>query len=306
MIPAQDAIAKLSRALGGSDAAALAAAALVEADAIGQPRFGISMLDEWTSDASPPPVANGSRAVAWLDCTDSFAPLAVASATLDLAQTAKQLGIGAVFLRGVRGFGRFAPFLRPLADSGLIALAGAEGPPFVAPHGGTRPVVGTNPLAFAMGRGGDRVIIDAASSSMTMADIRSARAEDRPLPTGSAVDAAGAPTNVAADVVALLPRGGQVGSLLGLVVELMAGVAAGGRGDPKGRGVFLVAIDPTVAGEETGWQDKLAALRNDWTGADGHWPRGGGLAPDATLDDAFRDRLDTYLGKMPAEAGGAR
>ena len=64
MIPAQDAIAKLSRALGGSDAAALAAAALVEADAMGQPRFGISMLDEWTSDASPPPVANGSRAVA--------------------------------------------------------------------------------------------------------------------------------------------------------------------------------------------------------------------------------------------------
>ena len=139
----------------------------------------------------------------------------------------------------------------------------------------------------------------AASSSMTIADIRSARAQDRPLPAGSAVDAAGAPTNVAADVAALLPRGGQIGSLLGLVVELMAGVAAGGRGDPKGRGVFLVAIDPTVAGEETGWQDKLAALRNDWTGAGGHWPRGGGLAPDATLDDDFRDRLDAYLGKMP-------
>uniref|UniRef100_A0A9E7ZP82 Ldh family oxidoreductase n=1 Tax=Bosea sp. NBC_00436 TaxID=2969620 RepID=A0A9E7ZP82_9HYPH len=297
MIAVPDAVARLSAALGGSRAAQLAAAALVEADALGLPRFGIAMLDEWAADAAQP--ARGEpQAIRWLDCSTSFAPLAVAAATLDLAIAAQQFGVAAIFLRGVRGFGRLAPFVRHLADTGLVGLAGAEGPPFVAPHGGTRAVIGTNPLAIAMGQGSERVVIDVASSTATMADIRTARATGKTLPDGIALDASGQPTSVASEVAALLPRGGQVGSLLGLVVELMAGVAGGGRGDPKGRGVFLVAFDPVAAGEAIDWQGKLAGLKSDWTTGGGHWPRGGGLPAEAVLDAAFAKRLDAYLARM--------
>lgn len=298
MIRVQDAVERLSAALGGSAAAKLAASALVEADALGLPRFGIAMLDEWTAQASAVPEAVAPQAVSWLDCSASFAPLAVASATLDLAEATRRLGIAAVFLRGVRGFGRLAPFVRHLADAGLAGMAGAEGPPFVAPHGGARPVIGTNPFALAMGHGDDRVIIDIASSSATMADIRNARTDGTPLREGIAVDGEGRPTTIAAEVAALLPRGGQIGSLLGLVVELMAGVAGAGRGDPKGRGVFLLAFDPGAAEERTGWQDKLAALKSDWTGGGGYWPRGGAVSPDTVLDDDFARRFDAYLARM--------
>jgi LDH2 family malate/lactate/ureidoglycolate dehydrogenase len=287
MIRVHDAVERLTAALGGSAAAKLAASALVEADALGLPRFGIAMLDEWTAQASAVPEAVAPQAVSWLDCSASFAPLAVASATLDLAEATRRLGIAAIFLRGVRGFGRLAPFVRHLADAGLVGMAGAEGPPFVAPHGGARPVIGTNPFALAMGHGDDRVIIDIASSSATMADIRNARTDGTPLPT-----------TIAAEVAALLPRGGQIGSLLGLVVELMAGVAGAGRGDAKGRGVFLLAFDPGAAEERTGWQDKLAALKSDWTGGGGYWPRGGAVLPDTVLDDDFARRLDAHLALM--------
>jgi (2R)-3-sulfolactate dehydrogenase (NADP+) len=294
MIAIPDAVARLSAALGGSPAAQLTASALVEADALGLSRFGIALLDEWTADAAPVPAAMGAQAVRWLDCASCFAPLAVAAATLDLTDTARQLGIAAVFLRGVRGFGRLAPFVRHLAEAGLVGLAGAEGPPYVAPHGGTRAVIGTNPLAIAMGQGDARVVIDVASSSATMANIRNARAAGKPLRDGIALDADGKPTSRAAEVAALLPRGGQIGSLLGLVVELMAGVAGGGRGDPNGRGVFILAFDPAAAGD---WQARLAALQRDWIAGGGHWPRGE-LPAEGALDGEFARRLDIHLARM--------
>lgn len=303
MIAIAEAADRLSAALGGTPAAKLAASALIEADALGLSRFGIAMLEEWTADATPVPTRETPQAIGWVDCSSSFAPLAVADATLDLGEAARQFGIAAVFLRGVRGFGRLAPFVRHLADAGLLGIAGAEGPPFVAAHGGTRPVIGTNPLALAIGQGADRVVIDVATSSATMADLRNARVSGTPLPEGIALDGEGRPTSIAAEVAALLPRGGQIGSLLGLVVELMAGVAGGGRGDPKGRGVFLLAVDPARAEEHIDWQARLAALKSDWTGGGGHWPRGGRLSAEAVLDGEFAQRLDAYLARMTSQAG---
>lgn len=305
-----DAIARLAAALGGGPVADLAAAALIEADALGQPRFGIAMLDEWTG-TDQPLLVSGQRlasgqglascqggALGWLDCGGSFAPLAVAAATIDLVAPARHHGVAALFLRGVRGFGRLAPFVRYLADAGLVAIAGAEGPPFVAPHGGTRAVIGTNPLAFAMGQGEARVVIDMASASATMAEIRTARAAGTALNPGIALDGAGRPTTIADEVAALLPRDGQVGSLLGLIVELLAGVAGQGRGDAKGRGVFLLALDPAAAGGSDAWAEKLFALKGDWTNGGGHWPRGGGIDAEAGLDDAFSQRLDAALHRL--------
>ncbi|MBS7707389.1 Ldh family oxidoreductase [Chelatococcus asaccharovorans] len=106
-------------------------------------------------------------------------------------------------------------------------------------------VIGRNLIAFAMGQGDDRVVIDLASASATMADIRNARATGVELPAGNALDRAGRPTTVAADVAALLPRDGNVGSLLGLIVELLAGVAGLAR---LGGGALAAALAGARAG----------------------------------------------------------
>lgn len=302
MITIADAAARLAPVLGGDSAAWLAALALIEADMIGQPRFGLDMLDEWAPDARAIPEPEVLQSVTWLDCAGCFAPHAVAMATLHMVPAARQFGVTAMFLRGVRGFGRLAPFVRHLADEGLLAMAGAEGPPFVAPWQGKRAVIGTNPFALALGRGTDRVVIDMASSATTMAALRSAKVNGTPLPAGLALDATGGPTRMAAEVAALLPRGGQLGSLLGLIVELLAGVAGGGRGDPRGRGVFLLAIDPEHSGGLGDLPARLAALRTDWTTAGGYWPGAQTITEDDEVPDAVLHRLTTHLARMTRAA----
>ncbi|CAH1658211.1 MAG: Ldh family oxidoreductase [Chelatococcus sp.] len=302
MITIAEAIARLSRALGGSAGADLAAAALVEADALGLPRFGIAMLDEWAGRAQEVEACADQGPLRWRDCSASFAPLAVAHATLDIELAARQYGVAAFFLRGVKGFGRLAPFVRRLADAGLVGIAGAEGPPFVAPYDGRSAVIGTNPFAFAIGQGEDRIVVDLATASLTMADVRDARATGRKLPAGKALDHLGRPTSIAADVAALLPRDGRAGSLLGLVVELLAGIAGQGRGDSRGRGVFLMAIDPEAGGDTGHWRELLASLKTEWMDAGGHWPRGGGLAGAGELDDAFAQRLGEHLARITGKA----
>lgn len=300
MISVSEATERLAAALGGGEAARLAAEALVEAEALGLPRFGFDMLDEWQPGQSAPE-AGGTRAVDWRDCSDKFSPIGVAAAVLDLARTAREFGIAAVFLRGVKGFGRLAPFVRHLADQDLLAIAGAEGPPFVAPYGGNRPVIGTNPIALGFGRGEGRIVIDTATSTATMADVKNARMKGKPLKDGVAIDADGRSTTVAADVAALLPRGGQIGSLVGLIVEVLAGVASEGRGDPNGRGVFFIAID---AGRIDDPESLLGQLRRDWTDAGGYWPRGRHVSPDTELDDGVVERLETQLARMAASTQG--
>ncbi|CAH1688614.1 Ldh family oxidoreductase [Hyphomicrobiales bacterium] len=302
MIAIAEAVTRLSRGLGGGPGADLAAAALVEADALGQPQFGIAMLDEWTSKTQEVEAWADQGPLRWRDCAALFAPLAVAHAALDIEVAARQHGVAAFFLRGVKGFGRLAPFVRRLADAGLVGIAGAEGPPFVAPYGGRSPVIGTNPLAFAIGQGDDRIVVDLATASMTMADVRGARAAGRNLPPGKALDHTGLPTTVAADVAALLPRDGKAGSLLGLIVELLAGIAGQGRGDSRGRGVFLIAVDPDAGGDAGHWRDLLASLKADWTDSGGHWPRGGGLPAEGELDDAFAQRLEGHLARITGKA----
>ena len=290
--------ARLGEALGGGPAARLAARALLEADVLGLPRFGLAMLEEWSPECRPAPALSPHQPVGWSDVTGSFSPLAVAEAVLHLSQAARAHGVAAVFLRGVRGVGRLAPFVRHLSDQGLVAIAGAEGPPFVAPFGGQGPVIGTNPIALAAGQGAERVVIDLASSAATMADVKAARQTGAALPEGVAQGPDGLPTTVAADVAALFPRGGQVGSLLGLIVEILAGVAGGGRGDAQGRGVFFLAFDPARAGEAVDWPGKLSALRDDWIAAGGHWPRGGGLAEEEALAPEVLSRLESHITRL--------
>ena len=89
-----------------------------------------------------------------------------------------------------------------------------------------------------------------------------------------------------------------IGSLLGLIVELMAGVAGGGRGDTKGRGVFILAFDPAASEDRIDWQAKLTGLKRDWAEGGGHWPRGSGVPAETMLDDDFAQRLDAYLARM--------
>lgn len=266
---------------------------LTHAELLGMPGFGIEMLlrdlerlpdlpaQDRGSDA-----AGGITAITAFDATGIPGPLALATAVRRAAESMAAHGIGVVGVRNVGALGVLGFAARALAERGAVALVAAQAPAFVAPWGGNRPAIGTNPLSVAAPRRrAAPLVADFATSPLTLAELRSRRAAGEAIPNGLAVDADGAPTTDASRVAAILPES-LVGSLGGLLVELIAGVAVGGRGPAGapavGRGALILAIDPAAAGGGDVALD-TAQLAADWRAAGGHVPaRFDALPPSVT------------------------
>ncbi|MGX2993667.1 Ldh family oxidoreductase [Streptomyces sp. JNUCC 64] len=229
--------------------------ALTGAQHAGRPEFGLDLLARELRGpaarrAAVTVTAASAPAVRCLDGTDAPGPVAVAHATRLAGELAEASGVGLVAARGVTGAGRLAPYAARAARRGLVVLLCAQAPPSTAPHGGSAPVLGTNPLAYALPRADGGVLVaDAATAALTQAELADHRRRGLPLPPGRALDAGGSPTTDPAAVAALLPSGGLLGTLVGLLVEALAGALPDARGPAaRGRGVLCVAVDPGALG----------------------------------------------------------
>lgn len=255
---------------------ALAALWLVQAELLDLPEFGIRMLarelarlDGVTAAAAAP--VDGP--VMSIDAHGTPGILALATAVGRARAQVASHGVAVVGIRGAGGTGILGLAARTLAAEGATALIAAQSGPFVAPWGATKPAIGTNPIAVAVPRADVApLVVDYATSPLTVAAVREARAAGADLPDGVAVDAHGSPTVDAAALHAVLPAG-LVGSLTGLLVEILAGVAVGGRESGPGatRGLVLIAFDPARAGG-TDAAAGATRLADDWRTAGGHVP----------------------------------
>jgi ureidoglycolate dehydrogenase (NAD+) len=145
-------------------------------------------------------------------------------------ERAGKSGTAAVFVSDSNFFGAAGYYVHLMAERKMLGLAFSNSFPKVAPHGGTKPVLGTNPLAFGAPRhGGRSVIIDLATAASAGSDITKAAELGQPLPVGIAIDRDGKPITDASKVKdgALMPLGGAKGYALGLLVEILCGVASG-------------------------------------------------------------------------------
>jgi len=167
-------------------------------------------------------------------------------------------GVAAVGVSDSNFLGALGYYVQRIAERGMLALLFNNSFPKVAPHGGTKPVLGTNPIAFAAPRrDGRSIIVDLATAASAGSDITKAAELGQPLPLGIAIDRNGQPITDAAKVNAgaLLPMGGAKGYALGLVVEILAGVVTGAGvahgvhsmysdfEKPGNSGHFFLAID---------------------------------------------------------------
>ncbi len=198
-------------------------------------------------------------AVVHVDAGHGFCPHALDVGLEPLADTARQYGIAALAVRRVYNIAALWPEVERLATEGLTAFAFTASNACVAPAGGTKPVFGTNPMAFGFPRSsGPPLVFDQATSASARGEIQLHKREGKSLPEGWAIDADGQPTTdpEAALAGAQLPFGGYKGSSLSLMVELLAGPLIGElssresaahdvnkTGAPFG-GEFLIAIDP--------------------------------------------------------------
>lgn len=222
----------------------------------------ISSLRSGKVNGKARPVVNHkSPAIVSVHGENGFAPLAIERGIPILVAAAKNLGVAVMSMTHSHHFAALWPETEAIASHGLIGMACVCYRPCVAPHGGNKPIFGTNPISFAWPRLGNApMVIDMATAAMAQGEVQIAAREGREVPLGTGLGSKGQLTTDPNEILkgVLLPFGGYKGSAMALMVELLASGAIGERfsfeaaeadnndgGPPRG-GEFMLAIDPDL------------------------------------------------------------
>jgi LDH2 family malate/lactate/ureidoglycolate dehydrogenase len=168
-------------------------------------------------------------------------------ATRAAIDRAKPHGLALVGVNNIWMSGRSAYYVEMAARAGLIGIHTVAAHPLVAPLGGARAALGTNPIAFGFPLEGDPLVIDLGTSAFMGTDLQFRQRLGIPLPEGVAIDEHGRPTTDAAAARrgALLPFGGHKGYALALAMHAL-GVLCGGAASPERDGYLFIAFKPDL------------------------------------------------------------
>lgn len=229
------------------------------------PGYSVALRNGRIDGRSEPVVTELAPAVVQVDAKGGFAPLALKRGRPALMEKARANGIAALPVVNSHHFAAVWFEVEAIAEAGLVAFAFVNSRSFVAPAGGTKPLFGTNPMAFGWPRrDGPPMVFDQASSASARGEIMIHQRDGKSIPEGWAIDKDGNPTTDPGEGLAgaQLPFGGYKGSAIALMVELMAsglprshfGYEAAaedpGDGGPSKGGELVLAMDPAgfVAG----------------------------------------------------------
>lgn len=244
---------------------------LVDANLMGHDSHGIVRTQGYVNQtrnggivpAAPIEVIGGHGAAAVVDVNRNFGQVGATRAMEIAIERAREHGIGAAVCRNCGHIGRIGAYGQIAAAAGMIGLGcvnnpGSDG--IVAPFGGARGRLGTNPFTIATPTSDPEqpFVLDFATSVAAEGKVRVALNKGVEMPPDYLIDSAGNPTRNPADLYlneagergAILPFGGPVGYKaygLAMAVEALSGALSGSGmagGDRKsGNGVFLLAID---------------------------------------------------------------
>ncbi len=140
--------------------------------------------------------------------------------------------------------GRSAYYVEMIARADLIGVHTVSAEPHVAPPGGTRAALGTNPIAYGFPTAAEPLVIDLGTSAFMYSDLAYRERVGELLPEGVAIDPDGRPTRdpVQARIGALLPFGGHKGFALTLANQVLGVFAGSGFNANKDYGYLIMAI----------------------------------------------------------------
>ena len=244
--------------------AAVTARVLAHADLAGIDSHGIARIPAYVAavrsgaiaTAGEPTVSPDDGPVALVDGHGLLGHPVSERAVDEAVRRARRHGVGWVNVRHSSHHGAAGYYVRRAADAGFVALAFTNTGPVVAPAGAGGPFLGTNPIAFGMPVAGEEpFVLDMATSAASGGRIELALRDGTAIPHGWALDGDGRPTRDPTAVFpargALVPLGSDAaraahkGYGLGLMVELLTSVLAGGPAGPAvGNLTFRTAHRP--------------------------------------------------------------
>ncbi|WP_292633213.1 Ldh family oxidoreductase, partial [Mesorhizobium sp.] len=173
---------------------------------------------------------------------------------------ARSQGVAALAIRNSYNCGALGYHTERIAQAGLVGLGFTNAPASIAPWGGRKAAVGTNPLSLAVpdGQGGARFVIDQSASVVAKSEVIKRARAGEPIPPGWAFDASGETTTDAGEALkgTMAPAGGYKGVGTALLVEIFAACLTGANpglvaspfsgtaGGPPGTGQFFLAVSP--------------------------------------------------------------
>ena len=263
--------AALSRATTSESNARSVARALVMAEADGLKGHGLSRVPMYAAQAkvgkvdgqAAPLLTRKKPGLIAVDAANGFAYPAIELAEAALPDIARSQGVAAAAIHRSHHCGAAGHPVERLAAAGLVAILFVNTPAGIAPWGGSKAVLGTNPVAFACPLPGrPPLTIDLSLSKVARGNIMTAKQRGETIPEGWALDAHGQPTTDpdAALAGTMVPMGDAKGTALALMVELLAAGLTGAnfaadassfldaKGPPPGTGQLIVAFDPAAFG----------------------------------------------------------
>lgn len=296
VISTDEALALAKAALVASDTspenAASTARALLRAEMDGQGGHGLSRVPSYTAQSRAGKVKGHAvpaldvlrPGAIRVDAGHGFAYPAFDLALPQLGIRANACGIAAATVHRSHHFGVAGHHCETLAEQGYIAFVYGNAPKALAPWGATRPVLGTNPIAFAAPlEGSPPLVIDMALTTVARGKILAAREVGETIPEDWAFGPDGAPTTDPVQALAgsMAPIGGAKGAALALMVEVMSAALAGAafgteasslfdpEGPPPDLGQSILAIDAKTlsGGAFAGRMTDLVTLYDDLDGA---------------------------------------
>ncbi|MGR3824812.1 MAG: Ldh family oxidoreductase [Salipiger marinus] len=196
------------------------------------PAYVSTLRSGWGEPNATPVIEDSGAAQIRVDARGSFAQVALQAGRPLLLDRVRAQGVAVLALRNSQHFSALWPDVEPFAEAGLVALSVVNSMAVVVPPGGTTPVFGTNPMAFACPRDGEAPYVwDQAGSALAHGDVQIAARQGHVLPEGCGVDASGQPTtdpNAILEGGALLPFGGHKGASLAMTIEILAAAFTGG------------------------------------------------------------------------------
>jgi (2R)-3-sulfolactate dehydrogenase (NADP+) len=265
-----EALAQAALTAGGATAtnAAPLARAVAAAERDGIASHGLMYLPTYVEHLgcgkvdgrAEPVVARPKPGVVTVDAATGFAHPAIAAGEGPLLEAAREQGVACLAIRRSYNCGVLGHHAERMAAAGPLVLGFTNAPASIAPVGGQRPVVGTNPFALAApdGAGGVRLVVDQSASVVAKSEVMKRVRAGEPIPEGWVLDAEGRPTTdgEAGLKGSMAPAGGHKGVGVGLMVELFAAAMTGAelgidaapfsgtRGGPPQTGQFFLAVVP--------------------------------------------------------------
>lgn len=260
---------------------------LVAGDYRGHFSHGLNRLQMYVNDVEKgvceptgePKILNELAGTALVDGNNVLGPV-VGKFCMELAiKKAKDAGVAWVVARGSNHYGIAGYYSMMASAQGLIGMSFTNASPLVAPTGGKKKFLGTNPISVAApGKNGDEFVLDMATSAVALGKVELQHRKGEPIPEGWAINSEGkvvTNTKEALDGGALLPLGGTAetsgykGYGLALMVDLFCGVLSGACygtnvrswlnvTDPANLGQCFVAINP--AAFAPGFADRMQGL----------------------------------------------